>query len=192
MRWRSFNKSNYTTAETLFNINNVTVGDYTYGPLYVEQYYPAAKLSIGKYCSIAKGVKFLLGGNHGSKAITTYPFGPRVYHSGGETPKWKVDIQIEDDVWIGYEALILQGVKIGRGSIIGARSVVTKDVPPYSVYVGNKIIRKRFSDDIINKLMQIDYEKISHEENDDFRQYWNEELKEDNVDDIIRSFCDSK
>lgn len=133
----------------------------------------------------------MLGGNHGSKAITTYPFGPRVYHQRG-TPKWKVDIQIEDDVWIGYEALILQGVRIGRGSIIGARSVVTKDVPPYSVYVGNKIIRKRFSDDIINKLMQIDYEKISHEENDDFRQYWNEELKEDNVDDIVKSFCDGK
>lgn len=55
-----------------------------------------------------------------------------------------------------------------------------------------RLLRKRFSDDIINKLLQIDYEKISHEENNDFRQYWNEELKEDNVDDIIRSFCESK
>ena len=82
-KWRAKNKNNFTTAETVFNIDNVTVGDFTYGPLYVEQYYPVAKLSIGKYCSIAKGVKFLLGGNHGSKAITTYPFGPRIYHTGG-------------------------------------------------------------------------------------------------------------
>lgn len=97
-KWRKKNKRNFTTAETLFNIDNVVVGDYTYGPLYIEQYFPSAKLSIGKYCSIAKGVKFLLGGNHGSKAITTYPFGPRVYHSHVGQPKWKVDITIEDDV----------------------------------------------------------------------------------------------
>lgn len=84
MRWRFFSKGNYTTTETLFNINNVIVGDYTYGSLYIEQYYPTAKLCIGKYCSIAKGDKFLLGGNHGSKTISTYPFGPRVYHSGGD------------------------------------------------------------------------------------------------------------
>ena len=169
------------------------VGDYTYGPLHIEQYFPSAKLSIGRYCSIAKGVKFLLGGNHGSKAITTYPFGPRVYHNmGGGTPKWRVDITVENDVWIGYEALILQGVKIGRGSIIGARSVVTKDIPPYSVYVGTKIVRKRFSEEIISKLMDMDYEKIRHKENDRFEEYWSEELNEKNVDEIIEAFINTK
>lgn len=85
-KWRFYNRNNFTVAETYFNINNVVVGDYTYGPLHVEHYCPYAKLSIGKYCSIAKGVKFLLGGNHGCNAITTYPFGPRVYHSGGDCP----------------------------------------------------------------------------------------------------------
>ena len=191
-KWRIQNRNNSTVAETIFNIDNVTVGDYTYGSLYIEQYYPAAKLSIGRYCSIAKGVKFLLGGNHGSKAITTYPFGPRIYHCGRRTPKWEVDIKIEDDVWIGYEALILQGVKIGRGSIIGARSVVTKDIPPYSVYVGTKILRKRFSEDIIEKLMDIDYREICHKANDKFEQYWDEEINEENVDEIIKLFSNNK
>ena len=187
-KWRAKNQNNFTTAETLFDVNNVTVGDYTYGPLYIEQYYPAAKLSIGKYCSIAKGVKFLLGGNHGSKAITTYPFGPRVYQQRGRPLKWKVDIQVEDDVWIGYEALILQGVKIGRGSIIGARSVVTKDVPPYSVYVGTRILKRRFPDDMVNQLMDSDYRLVCHRTTDSFEEYWHKDLDEENIDEIINAF----
>lgn len=78
-QWRRDNPRNSTTAETCFVIKNVTVGDYTYGPLNIDHYYLPAKLSIGRYCSIAKDVRFMLGGNHGTKAITTYPFGPRVY-----------------------------------------------------------------------------------------------------------------
>lgn len=70
-------------------------------------------------------------------------------------------IIIEDDVWIGYDALIMPGVTIGKGSVIGARAIVTKDVPPYSIYVGNKVIKKRFSEDIINKLSTIDFQKLS-------------------------------
>ena len=107
---------------------------------------------------------------------------------GGGTPKWKVDIQIEDDVWIGYEALILQGVKIGRGSIIGARSVVTKDIPPYSVYVGTRILKRRFPDDIVNKLMAIDYGMVCHRTNDPFEEYWDKDLGEENIDEIIDAF----
>ena len=56
------------------------------------------------------------------------------------------DIVIEDDVWIGFGVLIMSGVKVGKGSVIGARSIVTKDVPPYSIFVGNKVIKKRFPD----------------------------------------------
>lgn len=84
-QWRRNNPRNFTTAETYFAIENVTVGDYTYGPLNIDHYYSPAKLTIGRYCSIAKDVRFMLGGNHGTKAITTYPFGPRVYgiKSGG-------------------------------------------------------------------------------------------------------------
>lgn len=90
-----------TSAETIFVRENVKVSDYTYGPLNIEHYYPNAKLSIGKYCSIAKKVTFMLGGNHGTKAITTYPFGPRVYNKFGggymEPPRWNVNIVIEID-----------------------------------------------------------------------------------------------
>lgn len=88
--------------------------------------------------------------------------------------------------------MILQGVKIGRGSIIGARSVVTKDVPPYSIYVGTRILRKRFPDDIIDKLMSVNYRTICHRKNDKFEQYWNEEVNEENVDEIIDVFVENK
>lgn len=186
--WRKKNKNNYTFAETLFVRENVSVGDYTYGPLFVEHYYQKAKLTIGKYCSISKGVKFILGGNHGTNAITTYPFGPMIYKEIVETPRWGVDIMIEDDVWLGYDCLILSGVRIGRGSVIGARSIVTKDVPPYSIYAGNKIVKRRFSDSIIKKLLEIDYAQVEHLQKDAFYEVWNMSLTEDNVDEIIEKF----
>lgn len=193
-RWREENPNNDTFAETMFIRQNVKVGDYTYGPLNIEHYYPDAKLSIGKYCSIAKKVTFMLGGNHGTKAITTYPFGPRVYNKIGVgymgSPKWNVNIVIEDDVWIGYDALILPGVTIGRGAIIGARSVVTKDIPPYSVYAGSRIVKKRFSDEIIEKLMGIDYSKVNHIHKDAFADDWHTKITEDNVDEIIAHFIE--
>ena len=193
IRWRKANPNNDTFAETMFFSDNVKVGDYTYGPLNIEHYYPNATLSIGKYCSIAKKVTFMLGGNHGTKAITTFPFGPRVYNKfggGGGSPKWNVNIVIEDDVWIGYDALILPGVTIGRGSIIGARSVVTKDILPYSVYAGTRIVKSRFSDKIIEKLMRIDYSKVNHTQKDLFMEDWQTEINEDNIDEIIAHFIE--
>lgn len=175
----------------MFFSDNVKVGDYTYGPLNIEHYYPNTTLSIGKYCSIAKKVTFMLGGNHGTKAITTFPFGPRVYNKfGGGSPKWNVNIVIEDDVWIGYDALILPGVTIGRGSIIGARSVVTKHILPYSVYAGTRIVKSRFSDKIIEKLMRIDYSKVNHTQKDLFMEDWQTEINEDNIDEIIAHFIE--
>lgn len=96
-----------------------------------------------------------------------------IINSGGvKSPKWNVNIVVEDDVWIGYDALILPGVTIGRGSIIGARSVVTKDIPPYSVYAGTRIVKSRFSDKIIEKLMRIDYSKVNHTQKDLFMEDW--------------------
>lgn len=189
--WRKNNKNNSTYAETLFVRENISVGDYTYGPLFVEHYYSKAKLTIGKYCSISKGVKFLLGGNHGTDAITTYPFGPRIYNKLVESPRWGVDITIEDDVWLGYESLILPGVTIGRGSVVGARSIVTKDVPPYSVYAGTRVVKRRFSENIINRLLKIDYNKIKHTQKDSFEEVWNKALTEENIEDIIGKFTES-
>ena len=89
-KWRKKNSHNYTNAESIFVLENVTVGKGTYGPINVQHFYRPSKLSIGNYCSIANKVEFLLGGNHSTKCISTYPFGPLVYnnfHSGGGCSK---------------------------------------------------------------------------------------------------------
>lgn len=122
------------------------------------------KLQIGKFCSVACGAKFLFNcANHTLGSLSTYTF-PLFYEEWNLDKKqvasaWdnKGDIVIGNDVWIGYEAVILAGVTIGDGAIIGARSVVTKDVPPYTIVGGvpAKQIRKRFSDEIINRLLAI-------------------------------------
>lgn len=153
---------------------NIEVGDYTIYNDYVHDprdfekknvlyHYPinGDKLKIGKFCSIACGAKFLFtSGNHSMKSLSTYTF-PIFFEEWGLDVKdirsaWdnKGDIVIGNDVWIGYEAVILSGVTIGDGAIIGARAVVTKDVPPYTIVGGvpAKPIRKRFDDTIIEKL----------------------------------------
>lgn len=146
----------------------IEVGDYTFYSDYVNDprdfeknnvlyHYPVNgdKLKIGKFCSVACGVKFLFNSaNHSLKSLSTYPF-PIFYdewtHGLDVKDAWdnKGDIVIGNDVWIGYEAVILAGVTIGDGAIIGARALVTKDVPPYTIVGGvpAKLIRKRFSDE---------------------------------------------
>lgn len=122
------------------------------------------KLKIGKYCSIACGAKFLFtSANHTLSSLSTYPF-PIFFEEWGldaanVADAWdnRGDIVLGNDVWIGYEAVILSGVTIGDGAVVGARAVVTKDVPPYTIVGGvpTKPIRKRFSDDVIAKLSEI-------------------------------------
>ncbi len=124
------------------------------------------KLKVGKFCSIACGAKFLFtSANHTMHSISTYPF-PIFFEEWGLdvtniTSAWdnKGDIVIGNDVWIGYEAIVLSGVTIGDGAIIGTRSVVTKDVPPYTIVGGipAKPIRKRFSDEVISKLLELQW-----------------------------------
>ena len=122
------------------------------------------KLKIGKFCSIACGAKFLFtSGNHAMKSLSTYTF-PIFFEEWGLDPKdirsaWdnKGDIVIGNDVWIGYEAVILSGVKIGDGAIIGTRAVVTKDVAPYTIVGGvpARPIRKRFDDETVKALQAL-------------------------------------
>lgn len=119
------------------------------------------RLKIGRFCSIACGAKFLFtSGNHTLHSLSTYPF-PIFFEewrldAGHITEAWdnKGDIVIGNDVWIGYEAVILSGVTIGNGAIIGTRAVVTKDVPPYTIVGGvpAKPIRRRFDDDTVSAL----------------------------------------
>ena len=104
-------------------------------------------------------------GNHRMASLSTYPF-PIFYEEWGldgsdVTDAWdnRGDIVIGNDVWIGYEAVVMQGVRIGDGAVIGSRAVVTKDVPPYSIVGGipAKVIRKRFSEEVIEKLLKIQW-----------------------------------
>ena len=122
------------------------------------------KLIIGKFCSIACGAKFIFNSaNHTLSSVSTYPF-PIFFEEWGLNIKdvataWdnKGDIIIGNDVWIGYEAVILAGVTVGDGAIIGTRAVVTKDVPPYTIVGGvpAKPIRKRFDNETLDELLKI-------------------------------------
>jgi acetyltransferase-like isoleucine patch superfamily enzyme len=161
-RWRSLNPHNKTIPGNIFRIGKVIVGKKTYGTLNITDFsHLDVKLKIGSYCSISLGVQFLLGGEHQINSISTYPF--KVICFGYEYEAGsKGDIVVGDDVWIGINAVICSGVKIGQGAIVAAGSVVTKEVPPYAVVGGNpaKVIRYRFSQEIIAMLLSIDLIKL--------------------------------
>lgn len=156
---------------------SIMVGDYTMyndfvnDPVGFEKnnvlyHYPINHdhLIIGKFCSIACGAKFLFNSaNHTLSSLSTYPF-PLFFEEwglekGNVGASWdnKGDIVIGNDVWIGYEAVILAGVTIGDGAVIGSRAVVTKDVPPYTIVGGvpAKIIRRRFDEDTVEELLRL-------------------------------------
>jgi len=164
---------------------NIIIGDYTYydDPEDSENFernvlyhfpFIGDRLIIGKFCAIARGAKFIMNGaNHKLSGISTYPFQifgngwEKVMPSLDELP-YKGDTVIGNDVWIGYEALIMPGVTIGNGAIVSSRAVVTSDVAPYTVVGGNpaKLIKQRFSDEGIKMLEAIAWwdwpvEKIS-------------------------------
>ena len=164
---------------------NIKVGDYTMYHDFVKDprefeknnvlyHYPVNRdrLNIGKFCSIACGAKFLFNSaNHAMESLSTYPF-PLFFEEWGldrndVADSWdnKGDIIIGNDVWIGYEAVILSGVTIGDGAIIGARAVVTRDVPPYTIVGGvpAKAIKKRFSEDTISSLLSLQWWDWSQE-----------------------------
>ena len=153
---------------------NIRVGDYTIYHDFVRDprdfeknnvlyHYPVNgdRLVIGRFCSIACGAKFLFtSGNHSLRSLATYTF-PIFFDEWGLDAKnirdaWdnKDDTVIGNDVWIGYEAVILSGVTIGDGAVIGARAVVTRDVPPYTIVGGvpAKPIRRRFDDETAARL----------------------------------------
>ena len=156
---------------------NITVGDYTMyndfrdDPTLFEQnnvlyHYPVNhdRLIIGKFCSIACGARFLFNSaNHTLTSLSTYPF-HLFYEEWGldrkdVTRSWdnKGDIVIGNDVWIGYEAVVLAGVTIGDGAVIGARAVVTEDVAPYTIVGGvpARPIRRRFPEETVSALLRL-------------------------------------
>ena len=163
---------NAVIKETQIEVGDYTIyNDFVANPLLFEKnnvlyHYPILreKLIIGKFCSIACGTKFLFNcANHSLKSLSTYTF-PLFYEEwelekSNITTAWdnKGDIVIGNDVWIGYEAVIMAGVHIGDGAIIAARAVVTKDVPPYTIVGGTpaKEIRKRFDAEVIQQLLML-------------------------------------
>ncbi len=179
-------KENYPSPNALYPIEGVKrtvylkniiknpqiiVGDYTYyddpedvhnfekNVLYLFDFI-GDKLIIGKFCQIATGVRFIMNGsNHPMNGVSTYPFKVFGGHwsSASLEVKSKGDTVIGNDVWIGNGATIMQGIKIGDGAIIGANSLVTKDVEPYRVVGGNPAgeIRKRFDDETIRFLLKL-------------------------------------
>ena len=182
-----FPLANYERLCFLKNIvtnPNIEVGDYTYYDDFEDvrnfeknvRYhfdFIGDKLRIGKFCAIASGVEFILnGGNHLVEGISSYPFS--IFGNGwegameGRAFPNRGDIRVGNDVWLGYRSVILAGVTIGDGAIVGAYSVVTKDVPPYTIVAGNpaREIRRRFSEAEIERLLELQWwdwpaEKIS-------------------------------
>ncbi|MDY7579969.1 Vat family streptogramin A O-acetyltransferase [Herbaspirillum sp. RTI4] len=153
---------------------NIIIGDYTYydDPEDAENFernvlyhfpFIGDTLVIGKFCALAKGVKFIMNGaNHKFTGISTYPF--QIFGNGWETVTpspgelpYKGDTVIGNDVWIGYEALIMPGVSIGNGAIVSSRSVVTADVPAYTIVGGNpaRLIKTRFAPEVVVMLEAI-------------------------------------
>ena len=155
----------------------IEVGDYTIYNDFVNDprdfeknnvlyHYPINRdrLVVGKFCSIACGARFLFtSANHTLASLSSYPF-PLLFEEWGLEKKnvadaWdnKGDIVVGNDVWIGYEAVILAGVRIGDGAVIGSRAVVTRDIPPYTIVGGvpARTIRKRFDDTVIARLLDL-------------------------------------
>ncbi len=163
--WRKLNPHNDTVMGSFFDTDIVSVGKYSYGILNVISYNSIAKLRIGSFCSIAPNVTFVLNGEHRTDCLSTYPFKAHCVANPMPEAGTKGSITIDDDVWIGTGSYILSGVHIGRGAVIAAGSIVTKDIEAYSIVAGvpARTVRKRFSEEIIDSLMELDFEKLDQE-----------------------------
>lgn len=144
-------------------LNLVKFGKFSYGNPKIKSYgAEGEELIIGNFVSIAEEVTFLLSGEHNTDTLSTYPFEVMYFKNKKSEAICKGKIVVEDDVWIGYRATILSGVKIGKGAIVGAGAVVTKDLEPYGIYGGvpAKLIKYRFSKEIREKLIKIDFKRL--------------------------------
>ena len=169
-------EKNYNGLSYSKNKSQIKIGKYTYGHSYLNliEFGNGTNLTVGKFCSISEGVKIFLDyGGHNPEFMSSYPFqhlyndkfeGKKFLKKGEDSnsfggSKNKGDVVIGNDVWIGLDALIMNGVKIGDGSIIGANSVITKDVKPYEFVAGNpaKHINFRFEDEIIKLLVSLEW-----------------------------------
>ncbi len=187
-RYTKFNRHNYTTMGNYFPLDVVTVGNMSYGTVNAHYYKTENEhLTIGSYCSIANDVHFFLGGGHDYRNILTFPLKNYISSNSIKESISKGPIEVCDDVWIGYGAVILSGVTIGKGAVIGARSVVAKDVPPYAIYAGNRVVGYRFPQEIIEKLTKLDYSKLQMGTIEEHLDLFYSHLTLDNVDEFIEA-----
>jgi acetyltransferase-like isoleucine patch superfamily enzyme len=168
------------------------VGAFTYfnGPAEIIELNEGSQVYVGKYCSIAKGLKLILGNYHRADWVSTFPFHqvhpdsfPSVSGATGH-PKTNGDIVIGNDVWIGDSATIMSGVTVGDGAVIAANSHVVRNVEPYSIVGGNpaKQIKFRFSPRQIEDLLELRWWDMSIAEVDSLTPL----LMSDDVDSLIR------
>ena len=161
LSWRKANRNNETKLKRIDGSDKIVVGNYTYGRIDVHTEEKNNKLYLGNFVSVGEETIFLLGAEHHTRTLSTFPFKARICGLGSEGLS-RGDIVVEDDVWIGHGVTVLSGVRIGQGAVIGAESLVTKDVPPYTIVGGvpAKEIRKRFSDEIIEYMKGLDFSKL--------------------------------
>jgi virginiamycin A acetyltransferase len=152
-------KKKYVFLNENPEFSKYSIGEFSYGEPKILSWGEQETLKIGKFCSIAPDVTILLSGEHRIDWITAFPFSSlfkEFQHFSGH-PASKGNVTIGNDVWIGTKSLILSGVTIGDGAVIGAGSVVTKNVQPYAIVAGNpaKQIRLRFDQETIDNLLKI-------------------------------------
>lgn len=157
-RYERMRERNYVSQ--FVNAPRVNIGRHTYGDFVIPAFAGAeVTVEVGNFCSIAANVTLLLGGGHNTAWVSTWPirevFGlPGQYE---QHPMYRGTTVIGNDVWIGRDAVIFDGVTIGHGAVIGTRALVTKDVRPYAIVAGvpAKEIRRRFTDEQVDALLEI-------------------------------------
>jgi acetyltransferase-like isoleucine patch superfamily enzyme len=164
-RLRNWRNPHNATALHLAHLSRrygFEIGAHSYGRPKVRFPESGAKLTIGRFCSIADKVEILLGGNHRTDWVSTFPFGafpelwPSAHEEGAAFHGTRGDVVIGSDVWLGSGCMILSGVTIGHGAVVAARAVVTRDVAPYAVVAGTpaRPIRTRFRESVIPALLE--------------------------------------
>lgn len=192
IKYRLKNRHNQTfynaNSDVDFDISKILVGNYSYGQITIHD--GARKnyqLKIGSYCSIAPGVQFILSNEHRLDTITTFPLKYMKLKLGPEA-LGKGDIVLEDDVWIGLNAIICSGVRIGRGAVIAAGAIVTKNVEPYAIMGGNpaKLIRYRFDSELRKRLNEINLEELLNNSDINNIELFYEKLTLEKLENLIR------
>lgn len=164
IRFRRINPHNAVFAVNVFDHNRVSVGNYSYGGVLCLNHNDTARVNIGHFVSIGPDVAFIPASDHRTGTVSTFPYKTKLLTGESEAIS-KGDINIEDDVWLGYDSKILSGVTVGQGAVIAAGAVVSGDIPPYAVAAGvpARVIKYRFEKDIIDYLLTLDYSKLTEE-----------------------------